>query len=100
MAKIDINLGQSQSDVLYQGDVIVINWKDGTQSSYIVHCFSEPHKDAKKALCSLDGGCTLYGYTDLRNMTAREFQQRVGIVNKVTVIKKENLHMAIEDMSK
>jgi hypothetical protein len=98
MAKIEVKL--SQQNILSQGDVVIIDWKDGTQSTYIVYCFSEPKNQFIKTLCSLDGGCSLTGYTNLGNITYKQFQERIGIQNKVTIIKKENLHMIIQDVRK
>ena len=98
MAKIEIKL--NQNNVLLQGDVVIVNWKDKTQSVYMICCLCEPHKQGRKMLCSLDGGCSLNGFCDLGNMTYERFKQKIGTDNKVTIIKKENLHMIIKDHNK
>jgi hypothetical protein len=99
LAKIEVNI-INQRNTLFQGDMVIVDWKDGTQSSFIVYCLSEPNKPTRKTLCSLDGGCSLSGYTNLGNITHEQLQERIGLQNKVTIIKRENLHMIIEDMSK
>lgn len=98
MAKIEVKL--NKENTLLQGDVVIVDWKDKTKSVFIVSCLSEPYKQPRKMLCSLDGGGFLNGFCNLGNITYKRFQEKIGTDNKVTIIKKENLHMIIENINK